>query len=290
MFFGSTIILREFVHQYAKAMDARRLKEKEEVKQSVPILFSNWVVEREARKIYTRNFFTLFQDEYKKTLDLRLQLDKVDRDVHTHIVEELGSRQRKRTITYSQSEEFVLCTYEVVFYSYGEAIRSDIDPLATTRYSELSNISQRLVAKGSKSNNMSSLLKSELLQVEESQTFFQELVQQQQQLISQNPQIGVATSNIYQHCQSLVEMPQRLSNQESCSLTPNIEDSFAMGQRLRNDFSYNQNNNQVYQPHCIFPPYQVLTFPRWNGFPSQSTSQQEFLEDYTLPINYHHNW
>ncbi|KAF5178688.1 hypothetical protein FRX31_031728 [Thalictrum thalictroides] len=46
------------------------------------------------------------------------------------------------------------------------AIRDDIDPLAKTRYSELSNISQRLVAKGSKSNNMSSLLKSELLQVE----------------------------------------------------------------------------------------------------------------------------
>lgn len=210
LWFDSGLVLKEFATQYEKAMASRREKEREENKNIVthaPVLWSTWSVEREASKTYTRKIFKVFQDEYKRTLDLRVPAPTVEDGVSTYLVEDLGFRGKNRKVKYNPSEQSAFCTCrkfefqgilcchilrvfrelnfqkmppryymkrwtrsavdDVVFYSSGEAIKSDIDPLATTRYSELSYMTQKIVATGAKSNTLCSLAKLELQQVQE---------------------------------------------------------------------------------------------------------------------------
>lgn len=170
------------------------------------VLLHTWSVEREASKMYTRKMFNVFQEEYKRTLVLLLKEDEVLGTIQTYKVERLGKWKRCRTVSYDNSDlsarcscrkfefEGILCSHilklfchleftslppryylkrwtrnvtnEMVYDSYGDSIPNDVDPKATTRYSELSHISQRLVGKGSKSDSLCSLTKSKMLAFE----------------------------------------------------------------------------------------------------------------------------
>jgi hypothetical protein len=60
----SSTMVRDFVYQYDKALNARYLKEKEKdvkTKTSRPILKTYYKMEADAAKVYTRKSFLMFQ-------------------------------------------------------------------------------------------------------------------------------------------------------------------------------------------------------------------------------------
>ncbi|KAI8551231.1 hypothetical protein RHMOL_Rhmol06G0168700 [Rhododendron molle] len=208
-YFGSTLVLREFVDQYAKAMASRREKEREvenKTQQTSPILVSQWSVEREASEKYTKKVFYLFQKEYQQTLDLSLKLENDDGTISTYIVKELEGWKKIPKLVYNPLEHSVSCTCrkfefhgilcshslklfrdlqyeslppryylkrwtrtivdEDIFDLHGDLIPNDTDLSLTIRYSGLSQISQRIVSKGSKFADVSSLTEVGLLVLE----------------------------------------------------------------------------------------------------------------------------
>ncbi|KAH7838581.1 hypothetical protein Vadar_028589 [Vaccinium darrowii] len=112
-YFGSTLVLREFVDQYDKAIACRREKEREaenKTQQTSPILVSRWSVECEAAEKYTKKVFYSFQKEYQQTLDLSLQLENDDGTISSYIVKELVGWKRIRKVAYNRLEHSVSCT------------------------------------------------------------------------------------------------------------------------------------------------------------------------------------
>ncbi|KAF7147062.1 hypothetical protein RHSIM_Rhsim03G0111300 [Rhododendron simsii] len=161
---------------------------------------------REAFEKYTKKVFYLFQKEYQQTLDLSLKLENDDGTISTYIVKELKGWKKIRKLVYNPLEHSVSCTCrkfefhgilcshslklfhdlqyeslpsryylkrwtrtivdEDVFDLHGDLIPNDTDPLLTIRYSGLSQISQRIVSKGSKYLDVSSLTEIGLLELE----------------------------------------------------------------------------------------------------------------------------
>ncbi|KAH7849369.1 hypothetical protein Vadar_016860 [Vaccinium darrowii] len=155
---------------------------------------------------YTKKVFYLFQREFQQTLDLSLKLEHDDGTIGTYIVKELEGWEKIRKLAYNRLEHSVSCTCrkfefygilcshalklfrdlqyeslppqyylkrwtrtiidEDVFDIPGDLIPNDTDPSLTLRYSDLSQISQRIVTKGSKSPKVSSLTKAGLLELE----------------------------------------------------------------------------------------------------------------------------
>ncbi|KAL6557214.1 hypothetical protein OROMI_017564 [Orobanche minor] len=174
--------------------------------QTTPNFVCSWSVEREASTQYTRKLFYCFQEVLKQTIDLSLELENDDGSVRTYIAKDLEGRKKIHTLTYNHLEQTILCTcrkfefdgiicshalklfrhleYNTLPSKYylkrwsqtitndlicdpmGEIIPNDADPVQTAHYSELSCISQRIVAKGSRSTNVFSLTKSLMLEVE----------------------------------------------------------------------------------------------------------------------------
>lgn len=71
---------------------------------------SNWKVEVEAAKRYTRNVFCCFQDEYNKCLDMRLELESDDGIIQTYAVERIGNPCIRRSLIYSPSIQSIVCS------------------------------------------------------------------------------------------------------------------------------------------------------------------------------------
>lgn len=93
-FFSRNLYLRQWVKQYELALDDRREKERlAEVatSQTKRIFLSNWKMEVEAAMKYTKNIFYHFQGEYKKCLDLKLELESDDGIIQRYIVERPGN-------------------------------------------------------------------------------------------------------------------------------------------------------------------------------------------------------
>ncbi|RZC82856.1 hypothetical protein C5167_045642 [Papaver somniferum] len=208
-FSTGSILLREFVDQYSKAMVDRYEKEKEAEKkthQTAPNLISAWSVEREASNLYTREMFYGFQEGLQQTIDLLLELVSDDGVIRTYRATEMEGQKKIRTLTYNQAEQSVYCscrkfefngilcshalklfrdlrfknlppkyylkrwtrkaTEEDVFDPSGELIPNDNDPSSTARHNALLQISQRIVTKGSKSEEVFSLTNALLLELE----------------------------------------------------------------------------------------------------------------------------
>ncbi|KAI3923853.1 hypothetical protein MKW92_007825 [Papaver armeniacum] len=210
-FCNGKLLLRQFVHQYSKAMTDRREKVLEEefnTQRTSPILISHWNVVREAAKFYTRKMFSLFHEEVTLIIGLLLELEKEDGVLRIYKAKDIGDVRRVRTLTYNSIENSVSCscrkfefsgilcahalkvfhdleyknlpsqyylkrwsreaTNEVVFDVSGDLIPNDNDPSATQCYSELSHISQRIVARCcSNSKDLFDLTKSSMLRVEQ---------------------------------------------------------------------------------------------------------------------------
>ncbi|XP_058180152.1 protein FAR1-RELATED SEQUENCE 5-like [Rhododendron vialii] len=171
-YFGSTLVLREFVDQYAKAIACRCEKEREvenRTQQMSPILVSKWSVECEAAEKYTKKMFYLFQKEFQQALDLSLNLENDDGTISTYIVKELEGWKKIRKLVYNplkHSRWTRKIVDENVFDLHGDIIPNDIDPSLTICYSGLSQIVQRIVSKGSKFPKVSSLTEVGLLKLE----------------------------------------------------------------------------------------------------------------------------
>ncbi|XP_052187077.1 protein FAR1-RELATED SEQUENCE 5-like [Diospyros lotus] len=175
--------------------------------QTTPNLVCNWSVEHEVAKKYTKKIFYWFQEGIKQTIDLSLELDNDDGTIRTYKAKEIEGQQRIRTLTYNQLEQTVSCTcrsfefngiicshalklfrhlefkslpsqyylkrwtraatHDIICDPMGEIIPNDNDPMLSAHYSELSQISQKIIVKGSRSLDFFSLSKSLLLEVEE---------------------------------------------------------------------------------------------------------------------------
>ncbi|KAI3924342.1 hypothetical protein MKW98_032543 [Papaver atlanticum] len=209
-FSNGSILLRDFLDQYSKAMADRYEKEREAEKKTqltTPNWISGWSVEREASKVYTREIFYGFQDALQKTIDLSLELEKDDGTIRAYRATELEGQKTIHSLVHNISEQSVSCTCrkfefdgilcphalklfrdlqykslppryylkrwtrkvtdEDVFDPSGELIVSNNDPTSTarSRYDDLTHISQSIVAKGLKSDEMFTLIKSLLQEV-----------------------------------------------------------------------------------------------------------------------------
>ncbi|OUZ99541.1 FAR1 DNA binding domain [Macleaya cordata] len=300
-FSTGSILLREFVDQYSKAMADRYEKEKEAEKktqQTAPNLISAWAVEREASKIYTREMFYGFQEGLQQTIDLLLELEKDDGSIRTYKATEMEGQKKIRTLTYNHSEQSVSCTcrkfefngilcshalklfrdlqYKIlppqyylkrwtrkvtdedVFDPSGELIPNDSDPSSTARYSELLQISQRIVTRGSKSEEVFSLTKSLLLEVEAK---IEARVNSKEE---RRPAAKKSTPNTHQN---------PVSNLNEAAPT---QETFAMVQQQPN---YSQNGWQWMNQRVIHPqgvhPRDII--PPYNFVPSQQ--QRPFLQN-----------
>ncbi|KAI3991372.1 hypothetical protein MKX01_034691 [Papaver californicum] len=208
-FSNGSILLRDFLDQYFKAMADRYEKEREAEKKTqltTPNWFSGWSVEREASKVYTREIFYGFQDALQKTIDLSLELEKDDGTSRAYRATELEGQKKIHSLVHNLSEDSVSCTCrkfefngilcphalklfrdlqykslppryylkrwtrkvtdEDVFDPSGELILSNNDPTSTARYNDLTHISQSIMAKGLRSEEMFTLIKSLLQEVE----------------------------------------------------------------------------------------------------------------------------
>ena len=78
-FFSKNLILCEWVIHYERILADRREKEtlaEVATAQRKRKLLSNWNVEYEAAKVYTKGSFNCFQEEYRKCLDLVLERER----------------------------------------------------------------------------------------------------------------------------------------------------------------------------------------------------------------------
>uniref|UniRef100_A0A7N0T3E6 SWIM-type domain-containing protein n=1 Tax=Kalanchoe fedtschenkoi TaxID=63787 RepID=A0A7N0T3E6_KALFE len=69
---NSNTMLNDFVKQYDKAVEARRIKEEEEdfrTIESHAVSLTNYPVEEHVARLYTRNLFEIFKLEWKKSFD-----------------------------------------------------------------------------------------------------------------------------------------------------------------------------------------------------------------------------
>lgn len=109
-YFGTNIILREFVDQYSKAMVIWHETEREvenKTHQTSSILLTKWSIEREASDKYTQKIVYSFQRERQENISLRLQLEK-DEKILTHKVLELDGRKKSYNLTYIPADQSVL--------------------------------------------------------------------------------------------------------------------------------------------------------------------------------------
>ncbi|XP_024177242.2 protein FAR1-RELATED SEQUENCE 5 isoform X3 [Rosa chinensis] len=208
-FFYKNLILCEWVVHYERALVDRREKERlAEVAttQRKRKLLSNWKVEVEAAKMYTKASFNCFQEEFRKCLDLILELESDDGRIETYVVQRPGNPNLRRSVIYSPSNqsvncsckrfqfEGILCAHALKLFRelglstlpskyylkrwrrdarqgvdlecYGEANFSDRSASSALQYSHLSHIAQRIVAKGAKDKQSSTLVESKLLELE----------------------------------------------------------------------------------------------------------------------------
>lgn len=111
-YFKRTLTLREFVAQYEKAVASRREKEKNQdsvSRQTKPDLRIAWPAVVQAAERYTTKIFTLFQEEYVRTLDLFVESLGEDGTVCTYRVSSFENI-KPRTVTFNSSDNSVKCS------------------------------------------------------------------------------------------------------------------------------------------------------------------------------------
>ncbi|XP_062021072.1 protein FAR1-RELATED SEQUENCE 5-like [Rosa rugosa] len=207
--FVQNLILCEWVVHYERALvDRREKKRLAEVAttQRKRKLLSNWKVEVEAAKMYTKASFNCFQEEFRKCLDLILELESDDGRIETYVVQRPGNPNLRRSVIYSPSNQSVNCSCKrfqfegilcahalklfrelglstlpskyylkrwrrdarqgIDFECYGQANFSDRSASSALQYSHLSHIAQRIVAKGANDKQSPTLVESKLLALE----------------------------------------------------------------------------------------------------------------------------
>lgn len=107
-----TIVLTEFMQQFDVVMANRRDKVLEVASRKMPPLKTEWKIEAEASKFYTRKIFEEFQAELLGTIGLELDKEELSEDgtTITYPVKYCLDRRRIRTITYVPSTKDVKCS------------------------------------------------------------------------------------------------------------------------------------------------------------------------------------
>lgn len=192
-FFSKNLILCEWVVHYERVLVDRREKERLAelaTTQRKRKLLSNWKVEGEAARLYTKASFNCFQEEYQKCLDLIVERGIDDAIIESYVVQRPGNPNLRRSVTYSPSNQSVNCSCKrfqfegilcahvlklfrelglstlpskyylkrwrrdarkgIHFHCHEEANLSDRSASLALQYSHLSYIAQRIVAKGAK--------------------------------------------------------------------------------------------------------------------------------------------
>ncbi|XP_026389121.1 protein FAR1-RELATED SEQUENCE 5-like [Papaver somniferum] len=192
---------KAMVDQYEKEKEAEK-----RTHQTEPNLISAWPIEHEASKLYTREMFYGFQEELQQIIDLLLELVSDDGIIRTYRATEMEGQKKIRTLIYNHTEQSVYCsckkfefngilcshalklfrnlqyktlppkyylkrwtrkaTEDDVFDPSGELIPNNSDPSSTALYDALLQISQRIATKCSKSEEVFSLTKLLLQEVE----------------------------------------------------------------------------------------------------------------------------
>ncbi|MCL7037455.1 hypothetical protein MKW94_026412 [Papaver nudicaule] len=137
-YFKRTLTLREFVARYEKAVASRREKEKNQdsvSRQTKPDLRIAWPAVVQAAKRYTTKIFTLFQEEYVRTLDLFVESLGEDGTLCTYRVSSFENI-KLRTVTFNSSDNIVKCSCKK-FESMGILCSHALKILHTRRLPDL---------------------------------------------------------------------------------------------------------------------------------------------------------
>ncbi|XP_042983355.1 protein FAR1-RELATED SEQUENCE 5-like [Carya illinoinensis] len=112
-FVRSSTMVRDFVHQYDKALNTRYLSEKEKdvkIKTTKPIMRTCFKVEEEAAKIYTRNSFIHFQEKLFQSQRYKASKTREEDERKIYLVTLDGKESPTYEVTIGREKLNVSCT------------------------------------------------------------------------------------------------------------------------------------------------------------------------------------
>ncbi|XP_008368439.2 protein FAR1-RELATED SEQUENCE 5-like [Malus domestica] len=105
--------LQDFAEQYEKALDERYEKEAKaefETFYTKPVLKTPLPVEKQGADIYTRNMFTIFQDEVFESLVFAVKLSAEDRGTRTYEVARFNEEHKIYFVAFNIAEQLASCS------------------------------------------------------------------------------------------------------------------------------------------------------------------------------------